>query len=84
MNFRDINRDPPSRAFLERHVTAGRELEFLGRRSPALKGRPLPGSKREVIDLMLEQPNVIKRPILVVGDTVVFGFDELRYRQLFG
>ncbi|MBP7570448.1 MAG: hypothetical protein KBA95_10360, partial [Acidobacteria bacterium] len=57
-------------------------LEFLGKRSPILKDRPMPTSKREAIDLMLEQPNVIKRPVLVLGDEVVFGFDEARYRQL--
>lgn len=83
MEFKDITRDPPPRAFLERHVAAGRELDFLGRRSPVLKERPLPASKREAIDLMLEQPNVIRRPVLVAGDTVVFGFDEEKYRQLF-
>ena len=83
MEFRDITREPPSRDFLERHVVPGREAEFLGKRSPALKNRPMPASKREAIDLMLEQPNVIRRPVLVAGDAVVFGFDQDRYRQLF-
>lgn len=40
------------------------------------KTRPLPRSKREAIDLMLAQPNLIKRPILVKGSRVVFGFDR--------
>ncbi len=51
-------------------------LDFVSRRSPALKGRALPRSKREAIDLMLEQPNLIKRPIVVKGSRVVFGFDK--------
>ena len=83
MEFKDITREPPSRAFLERHVVSGREADFLGRRSPVLKERPMPASKQEAIDLMLEQPNVIRRPILVAGNTVVFGFDEDRYKRLF-
>lgn len=83
VEFKDITRDPPPRAFLERHVVQGREAEFLGTRSPVFKTRSMPASKREAIDLMLEQPNVIKRPVLVAGDTVVFGFDEARYRHLF-
>lgn len=83
MEFKDITREPPSRAFLEQHVVSGREAEFLGKRSPVLKDRPMPASKREAIDLMLAQPNVIKRPILVARDTVIFGFDEQKYRQLF-
>jgi arsenate reductase len=83
VEFKDIVREPPSRAFLERHVVSGRETEFLGMRSPVLKGRPMPTSRREAIDLMLDQPNVIKRPVLVAGDTVLFGFDQERYRRLF-
>lgn len=83
MEFKDITREPPSRAFLARHVVSGREGDFLGKRSPVLKNRPMPASKREAIDLMLEEPNVIKRPVLVAGETVVFGFDEEKYRQLF-
>jgi arsenate reductase (glutaredoxin) len=79
---RDINRNPPSRAFLERHVEADRFMDFVSRRSPIFKSRPLPASKRQAIDLMLEQPNLIRRPILVDGDTVVFGFDKAAYERL--
>lgn len=46
------------------------------------KQRPLPNSKKEAIDLMLQQPNLIKRPILVKGARVVFGFDKERYGKL--
>ena len=77
MEERDINRQPPKRAFLERHVDAKRVLDYVSRRSPVFKQRPLPVSKREAIDLMIEQPNLIKRPVLVDGETVVFGFDRL-------
>ena len=29
--------------------------------------------------MMIEQPNLIRRPILVRGSKVVFGFDKARY-----
>ena len=48
-------------------------------RSPVFKTRPLPKSKKEAIDLMMEQPNLIKRPILVRGSKAVFGFDKAKY-----
>ena len=51
-------------------------------RSPVFKQRPLPRSKKEAIDMMLEQPNLIKRPILVRGRTVAFGFDKSAYERL--
>ena len=46
------------------------------------KQRPLPRSKKEAIDLMMQQPNLIKRPILVRGSKVSFGFKKEDYEQL--
>jgi arsenate reductase len=54
----------------------------VSRRSPVWKKRPLPATKQRAIDLMLEQPNLIKRPILVAGSHVIFGFDKARYEAL--
>ena len=34
--------------------------------------------------LMLEQPALIKRPLLRVNDTYLLGFDEAQYRALLG
>jgi arsenate reductase len=81
---RDISKTPPSREFLEANVDAARFAEFLSRRSPVFKTRPLPSTRREAIALMLEQPNLIKRPVLVKGSRVVFGFDRPKYDELFG
>jgi arsenate reductase-like glutaredoxin family protein len=54
----------------------------VSRRSPVFKSRPLPASKREAIDLMVEQPNLIKRPILIDRDRVIFGYDKAAYDAL--
>ena len=78
----DINREPPSREFLERHVDAKRFLDFVSTRSPVWKERPLPKSKKEAIDLMMKNPNLIRRPILIKGSKVTFGFDKPRYQEL--
>ncbi len=43
------------------------------------KQRPLPRSKKEAIDLMMEQPNLIKRPILIRGAKATFGFRKDEY-----
>ncbi len=75
-------KEPPPRAFLEKHVDEGRFLEFVSRRSPVWKERPLPATKEKAIDLMLEQPNLIKRPVLVSGSRVIFGFDKAQYLAL--
>ena len=59
-----------------------RFLEFVSTRSPVFKQRALPRSKREAIDLMIEQPNLIRRPVLVMGSKVIFGFDRSAYERL--
>ena len=51
-------------------------------RSPVFKERPLPRSKTEAIDLMMDNPNLIRRPILVRGSKVTFGFDKGEYQKL--
>jgi Spx/MgsR family transcriptional regulator len=79
---RDINKAPPSREFLERHIDDARFLDFVSRRSPVFKDRHLPASKKLAIDLMMEQPNLIKRPILIDGPHVIFGFDKEAYNRL--
>jgi arsenate reductase len=78
----DINKEPPTRAFLEKHIDAERFLDFVSTRSPVFKERPLPASKQEAIALMMENPNLIKRPIMIVGSTVIFGFDKELYAKL--
>jgi arsenate reductase-like glutaredoxin family protein len=45
------------------------------------KERPLPKTKKEAVDLMIENPNLIRRPILVRGSKVTFGFDKDAYSK---
>jgi arsenate reductase-like glutaredoxin family protein len=78
----DINREPPTREFLEKHIEADHFLDFVSTRSPVFKERPLPRSKKEAIDLMMENPNLIRRPIVVKGSKVIFGFDKDQYGGL--
>jgi arsenate reductase-like glutaredoxin family protein len=78
----DINKQPPTREFLERHIDAEHFIDFVSTRSPVFKQRPLPKSKREAIDLMIENPNLIRRPILIKGAKVVFGFDKEQYKNV--
>ena len=78
----DINKQPPSREFLEAHIDADNFLDFVSTRSPVFKERPLPRSKKEAIALMTENPNLIRRPIVIKGSKVIFGFDKQRYEKL--
>jgi len=82
VNDIDINREPPSREFLEKHIEADHLLDYVSTRSPVWKERPLPKSKKEAIDLMMENPNLIRRPIMIKGAKVIFGFDKDAYEKV--
>lgn len=38
----------------------------------------------QMLTMMLDEPRLIRRPILVVGDRVIVGHDEAAYRQALG
>jgi arsenate reductase-like glutaredoxin family protein len=57
--------------------------DFLNPKSPAYKALDLREKKLtapETIKLMARDPNLIKRPIVIAGKTVIAGFDRDRMR----
>ncbi len=40
-------------------------------------------NKNNVLDLMTEQPTLIKRPVLEQGEVILVGFTEANYKTLF-
>jgi arsenate reductase-like glutaredoxin family protein len=42
-----------------------------------------PPSKEEAIQLMAQNANLVRRPLLVSGADIVFGWDEAEYRSRF-
>ena len=78
----DLAKEPPSRELLERLIDESHLEDFINTRSPAYKERDLGSrklTKKQAIDLMLEEPNLIRRPLVIAGKKAVFGFkpDEL-------
>ncbi len=67
-----------------KELFAGRDpREFLNARSPAFKAMELAGKALTVdraIALMVKEPNLIKRPIVVAGKEMIAGFDRDRLR----
>lgn len=58
---------------------------FLNSRNELYRERGMkdnPPSRIEALRLMSENPNLIKRPILVKGREIVLGFDEPALRSL--
>jgi arsenate reductase len=82
----DLAKDPPSRELLERLIGDDDPMTFLNPRSPAYKDRDLGSkklSKSQVIALMLDDPNLIRRPIVLRGPRrAIFGYDTDQYDEL--
>ena len=76
----DIISGPPSRELLEATVDQNNVKAFLNPRSAIYRQRKLGQnvpSKPAAINLMLRDPNLIKRPVIIKGRAVVFGFNPL-------
>ena len=77
-----LKKEPPSREFLEKHIQEENLKVFISTRSPRYKAlgwnKRLP-SKRAAIAEMLRSPNLIKRPVIVEGARVHFGFDKKQW-----
>jgi arsenate reductase len=83
----DLAKEPPSRELLERLIDESNLEAFVNTRSPAYKERGLDVkkmTKAQAIALMLEEPNLMRRPLVLAGGKAVFGWDPERYDQVLG
>ena len=84
-DFRKDGTDPVQ--FTRWAEEVGLEL-LINRRGPSW--RKIPEERRENLDipaaveLMMETPTIIKRPVLDLGDRRIIGFKEAEYEQIFG
>jgi Spx/MgsR family transcriptional regulator len=81
----DLAKEPPSRELLEKLIDADRLEDFINTRSPAYKERDLGSrklTKKQVIDLMMEEPNLIRRPLVLAGKRAIFGYKPDEYDDL--
>jgi len=83
----DLAKDPPSRELLVRLIDEKHLEDFINTRSPAYKEMNLGArklTKSQAIDLMMMEPNLIRRPLLLKGKKAVFGFKPDEYDDLTG
>lgn len=85
--FHDYKAEAPSRAQLERWCSVLGWETVLNRAGTTFRGLPDEAKKaldeQKAIGLMLEQPSMIKRPIVVSGTRVMAGFKPAAYEAFF-
>jgi len=82
---REYGKNPFSEKEL-RELIGGDPIEpFLNTRTPLYRERNMkqkPPSKDEAIKLMLQDPNLLKRPVIVKGKKKLTGFNEAEVKEL--
>ena len=82
---RDLEKQRLSEGELDELIGDRDYKEFLNSRNELFRKRSMkvhPPSRAEAIKLMAKEPNLIRRPLIVRGKQIIFGFDEEAYRQL--
>lgn len=81
----NLAKERPSRAMLEKLIDDHGLDKVLSVRSPAFKALGLDASQltsSRAIDLMLDEPNLIRRPLILGKSKVVFGHVPAEYDDL--
>jgi arsenate reductase (glutaredoxin) len=82
---RDMDHHPLTEKELDELIANREYKQFLNTRNELyreMKMADKPPSRPEAIKLMAKNPNLIRRPLLVYGAQIIFGFDEQAYRNL--
>ena len=80
---RDLSKQPLTVEELDRLIGSRDHLPFLNTRNEkyrALNLKENPPDRKRALALMAEEPNLVKRPLLVLGKRILFGFDEEAWR----
>ncbi|HJM39559.1 MAG: ArsC/Spx/MgsR family protein [Planctomycetota bacterium] len=79
----DILKTPPAKKLLEKAVDAEDPKTAFNARSKGFKEQDIPNAtfktKKEVVDLLRSNPDMIRRPLLARGEKAILGFDEADY-----
>ena len=81
----NLAKERPSRELLSRLIDEHGLEAVLSTRSPAFKALGLDAAtltKARAIELMLGEPNLIRRPLVIGNNKVVFGFAPAEYDGL--
>jgi arsenate reductase len=77
--FRDLAKERLRPAALEKLIGTRDHTEFLNTRNELYREKNMkehPPSRKAAIQMMSDEPNLIRRPVVVAGGRVVLGFDE--------
>jgi Spx/MgsR family transcriptional regulator len=86
LDERDYAKQPLSEAELKDLLKGTDPRDFINSKSPAFKSLNLKGktlTAAQALKLMAQEPNLIKRPLIIAGRKIISGFDRDKLRQTF-
>jgi arsenate reductase-like glutaredoxin family protein len=83
--LRDLAKERLTATELDKLIGERDYTEFLNSRNELFRRKKMktsPPTREEAIQLMAEEPNLIRRPIIVAGSHIVVGLDENALNKL--
>jgi arsenate reductase-like glutaredoxin family protein len=83
--LRSLDKQKLSKVELDELIGEHDHKQFLSSRNELYRTRNMkdhPPTRAEAIQLMSEEPNLIRRPVVMRGKRLVLGYDEDAYKQL--
>ena len=85
LDEREYGKNPLSEAELKEIIGDEPIEKFLNTRTPLYREKNMkqkPPSKDEAIKLMVKDPNLLKRPVIIKGKKRLTGFNEAEVKEL--
>jgi len=85
LEFRDLGKERLTKAELDQLIGKRDYKKFLNPRNELYRLRKMkdkPPSRAEAINLMAQEPNLIRRPVVIRGGQLVLGYDEGALKKL--
>jgi arsenate reductase (glutaredoxin) len=85
LHFRNLDKERLSSEELEKLIGDRDHREFLNTRNELYRQKNMkenPPTRAEAIRMMVGEPNLIRRPVIVAGGRIVLGFDQEKIDRL--
>jgi Spx/MgsR family transcriptional regulator len=85
LHFRNLDKERLSSAELEKLIGDRDHREFLNAHNELYRQKNMkqnPPTRAEAVRMMVGEPNLIRRPVIVAGGRVVLGFDQEKIDRL--
>jgi Spx/MgsR family transcriptional regulator len=85
LHFRNLDKERLSADELEKLIGDRDHRDFLNTRNELYRQKNMkesPPSRADAIRMMVGEPNLIRRPVIVAGGRVVLGFDQEKIDRL--